>query len=52
MAVAANPPQPTDKLSGLIDRITYFSETTGFAVLKVIRPGIRMKSLNAGRIAD
>ena len=35
MTVAGKPPQPTDKLSGLIDRVTYCSETTGFAVLKV-----------------
>ena len=41
MTVAANPPQPTDKLSGLIDRVTYFSETTSFAVLKVKATGHR-----------
>jgi len=41
MTVAANPPQPTDKLSGLIDRVTYFSETTSFAVLKVKASGHR-----------
>src|SRR5215469_12943918 len=41
MTVAGNPPQPTDKLSGLIDRVTYFSETTGFAVLRVKASGHR-----------
>jgi exodeoxyribonuclease V alpha subunit len=36
LAVApANSLQPTDKLSGLIDRVTYFNEESGFAVLKV-----------------
>ena len=35
LAVApANSLQPTDKLSGLIDRVTYFNEESGFAVLK------------------
>ena len=41
MTVAGKPPQPTDKLSGLIDRVTYFSETTDFAVLKVKASGHR-----------
>src|ERR1022692_4314137 len=42
MAVApANSPQPTDKLSGLIDRVTYFNEESGFAVLKVKVGGYR-----------
>jgi exodeoxyribonuclease V alpha subunit len=34
-AAPTNSPQPTDKLSGLIDRVTYFNEESGFAVLKV-----------------
>jgi exodeoxyribonuclease V alpha subunit len=42
MAVApTNPPQPADKISGLIDRVTYFNEETGFAVLKVNASGHR-----------
>src|ERR1017187_3444696 len=57
MAVApANSPQPTDKLSGLIDRVTYFNEESGFAVLKVKVGGYRdlvtvvgsLPSANAG----
>ena len=36
MAVApTNSPRVTDKLSGLIDRVTYFNEESGFAVLNV-----------------
>src|ERR1039458_6265335 len=32
---ASESPQPTDKLSGLIERVTYFNEETGFGVLRV-----------------
>jgi hypothetical protein len=35
MALAPTSSQPLDKLTGLIDRVTYFNEETGFAVLKV-----------------
>jgi exodeoxyribonuclease V alpha subunit len=38
--VAADAPQP-DKLSGLIERVTYFNEETGFAVLRVKAGGHR-----------
>jgi exodeoxyribonuclease V alpha subunit len=33
--VSADAPQPLDKLSGLIERVTYFNEENGFAVLRV-----------------
>src|ERR1017187_3240536 len=39
--VSADPPQPLDKLSGLIERVTYFNEDTGFAVLRVKTSGHR-----------
>ena len=28
-------PKPVDKVSGLIERVTYFNEETGFSVLRV-----------------
>ena len=39
--VSADAPQPLDKLSGLIERVTYFNEETGFAVLRVKASGHR-----------
>jgi len=39
--VSADAPQPLDKLSGLIERVTYFNEETGFAVLRVKASGYR-----------
>src|ERR1700733_1321300 len=33
--VSADAPQPLDKLAGLIERVTYFNEENGFAVLRV-----------------
>jgi exodeoxyribonuclease V alpha subunit len=41
MALAPTSSQPLDKLTGLIDRVTYFNEETGFAVLKVQASGHR-----------
>ena len=35
------PPKPPDSLSGLIDRVTFFNEENGFAVLKVTVKGHR-----------
>jgi exodeoxyribonuclease V alpha subunit len=40
-AVSADAPQPLDKLSGLIERVTYFNEENGFAVLRVKTSGHR-----------
>ena len=39
--VSADAPQPLEKLSGLIERVTYFNEETGFAVLRVKASGHR-----------
>jgi exodeoxyribonuclease V alpha subunit len=39
--VSADAPQPLDKLSGLIERVTYFNEENGFAVLQVKTSGRR-----------
>jgi len=42
MAVAsADSPDCLDNLSGLIERVTYFNEETGFAVLRVKAGGHR-----------
>src|SRR5215470_16194788 len=38
---SADPPDCLDKLSGLIERVTYFNEETGFAVLRVKASGHR-----------
>jgi exodeoxyribonuclease V alpha subunit len=32
---------PTDKLSGVIERVTYFKEESGFCVLRIKAPGHR-----------
>ncbi|MGD0262830.1 MAG: ATP-dependent RecD-like DNA helicase [Verrucomicrobiota bacterium] len=37
----AQPPAPTESLSGLIERVTFFNEENGFAVLKVKAKGHR-----------
>lgn len=34
--ISSDAPQPLDKLSGIIERVTYFNEETGFAVLRVL----------------
>src|SRR5437773_2760553 len=39
--VSADAPQPLVKLSGLIERVTYFNEETGFGVLRVKASGHR-----------
>ncbi|MCX6923710.1 MAG: ATP-dependent RecD-like DNA helicase, partial [Verrucomicrobia bacterium] len=52
----AHPPAPTESLSGLIERVTFFNEENGFAVLKVKAKGHRdevtvvgsLPSVNAG----
>lgn len=40
-AASAGSPNGLDKLSGLIERVTYFNEETGFAVLRVKAGGHR-----------
>ena len=37
----AQPPAPPESLSGLIERVTFFNEENGFAVLKVKAKGHR-----------
>ena len=37
----AHPPAPLESLSGLIERVTFFNEENGFAVLKVKAKGHR-----------
>ena len=37
----AHPPGPPESLSGLIERVTFFNEENGFAVLKVKAKGHR-----------
>jgi exodeoxyribonuclease V alpha subunit len=37
----AHPPGPPETLSGLIERVTFFNEENGFAVLKVKAKGLR-----------
>jgi exodeoxyribonuclease V alpha subunit len=39
--ISADAPQPLDKLAGIIERVTYFNEETGFAVLRVKASGHR-----------
>lgn len=40
-AASADDPESLEKLSGLIERVTYFNEETGFAVLRVKASGHR-----------
>jgi hypothetical protein len=45
MAVAsADAPQPLDNLSGIVERVAYFNEETGFAVLR--GDGVRVESIS------
>ena len=51
MAVAsADSPDCLDNLSGLIERVTYFNEETGFAVLRV-KAGVPLRNLGGDLVA-
>lgn len=53
MATApADSPDGLDQLSGLIERVTYFNEETGFAVLRVKASGYRDLVTVVGSLAS
>ena len=45
------PPAPPESLSGLLERVTFFNEETGFAVLKVKVKGRREEATVVGSLA-
>ncbi|HVV71708.1 MAG TPA: ATP-dependent RecD-like DNA helicase, partial [Verrucomicrobiae bacterium] len=50
--MGSTPPAPAETLSGLIERVTFFNEENGFAVLKVKVRGHREPVTVVGSIAS
>ena len=48
--MSSTPPAPPESLSGLIERVTFFNEENGFAVLKVKAKGQRAEVTLVGTL--